>query len=167
MKKIVLICLLLNGCRVGVRQEIIIENNSNNNIFYCLHSDTIPTLFDLRKTNPLSDREINIHFQNLRNYSVSDSIEIVESLRTQFLIKKQSKKTIISSRYLKIFKNSESIQDQIKFEYNGRLHISIVSEYYRNNFSDNEIIENNLYDHFLTIVENDIKENITVLKYKN
>lgn len=150
---------LLFGCKEGVRQELIVSNKSSNNIFYCIHSDSIPDMSSVKKIRPWTDDEIKKHHRNLKFHTKEDSIENARSLRTTYLIKKGRQKVIFSSRAVEMFLDKESIQEQIRNEYVGCLYVSIIAEDDLVRYSDKEIIENGFYRVFLSLNEDEIKEN--------
>mgnify|MGYP006182908353 CR=1 FL=1 len=156
---------LLFGCKGEVRQELIVLNKSSYNIFYCVHKDSLPEMSKIKEIRPWTDNEIKSHHRNLKFDTKRDSIENSKSLRTAYLIKKDSQKVVFSSRAVGIFLDKESIQEQIRNEFAGCLYVSVIAEDDLARYSDVKIIENGLLKPFFSLKEKDIKENSMKIIY--
>ena len=166
MKKI-LILLIFFSCEGGTFQEIILSNNTENNIYYFLGRNEISES-DIKKIRPLKNSEIVKFYKyyKIQFESKKDSIENFEKMKTKYLVKGNDKKTIITSGNVKIFKNKKSIQQIINNEYLGKIKIFIVKESDLDLFSDKEIISKNLFIEFITIEEKDIDKNKIILEFR-
>ncbi|MCH7408063.1 hypothetical protein MM239_01540 [Belliella sp. DSM 111904] len=167
MKHLLILVLLsfLFGCKKEVRQEIILSNKSSVNIFYCVHGDSIPEVSNVEIIRPWTDDKIKNHHRNLKFETKKDSLENVKSLRTAFLIKKDSQKVFFSSRAVGIFLDKESIQEQIRNEYAGCLYVFVIKEDDLASYSDVEILENGLLKLFISLKEFDVKQNRMEFQY--
>ncbi|MCH7396726.1 hypothetical protein MM236_01950 [Belliella sp. DSM 107340] len=105
----------------------------------------------IKEIRPWSEDEIKSHHRNLKFDTKRDSIENAKSLRTTYLIKKDSQKVVFSSRAVGLFLDKESIQEQIRNEFAGCLYVSVIAEDDLIKYSDVEIIKNGLLKPFFSL----------------
>ncbi len=163
--KYVFCFLFLGSCKSGVPQAIILVNGSPKAFFYCLYRADNPTSLDIDRIRPNTDEEIEKHFKNLAPVSIHDSLRIVESMKTNYLIRSNEQKEVMTSRAVSIFLNKERIPEIITHEYDGRVNISLILKEHIDSLSTEEIIKKGLYFKFSSISAEEIVSDTTYLKY--
>lgn len=133
---------------------ITLRNSSSENIYFIVSENgVLSDPNEVAKVRPLmvEDMEVAAH---IRGYS------------HRYQIERDSLGTIMTSESAEIFANTVPIQSIIKNRYNGRLNIFVIAESDLFNYSDQDIVDRELYKHLKTVTDEQVKEDTMALEYR-